>query len=112
MRLEAERAAPGAYLDEGYRSICLEPASPAVPAATEKDHHEDDNDQKRRVVHRVSLWPNASTDGAHRHVLIPRLEGGVEVAFDTRVLDRPLCGAVGSSFYARSLHRRNRNSSG
>ena len=29
----------------------LEPASPTVPAPTENDHQDDENDQKRRVVH-------------------------------------------------------------
>jgi hypothetical protein len=32
----------------------LEPASSAVPAATEKEHHDYDDDQQRRVVHAES----------------------------------------------------------
>jgi hypothetical protein len=32
---------------------CLVPASPAVPAATENDNHDDQNDEKCGVVHLV-----------------------------------------------------------
>ena len=40
----------------------LEPATPAVPAATKEDHDNKDDDQKRCVVHFGFLvWPNRST---------------------------------------------------
>jgi hypothetical protein len=34
----------------------LEPASPTVPAAPEKDKHYEDNDEKCRGVHVTLLW--------------------------------------------------------
>jgi hypothetical protein len=39
----------------------LKPATPAVPAATKKDHDDKDDDQKRCVVHFLLVWPNRST---------------------------------------------------
>jgi hypothetical protein len=38
--------------------VSLEPASPTVPAATEKDHQDDEDDQKRSVVHLCLLVAN------------------------------------------------------
>ena len=47
----------------------LEPATPAVPAATKKDHDDKDDDQKRCVVHfGLLVWPNRSSREPHRRL--------------------------------------------
>ena len=66
---------------------CLVPASPAVPAATENNNHDDQNDEKRGVVHLVLPNKDGQLTGRGESLLIQ--VGCLYKIAHTRLTTRP-----------------------